>query len=386
MKKNIDELKEDILSEIRPAWMEINLEKLRENTKEFKRHIGNKTKLMAVIKSDAYSHGGVECAKVFMESGADYLGVATLTEALELRRNNIDAPILVFGYIPLNQFEKVVEFDITPTIYMVEQAERISYYSKKLDKKSKIHLKIDTGMSRLGFKPTGETLEEVIKIHRMDNLIIEGIYSHFAESGSFDKNFTEDQFNQFKNFVEKIKTNIGDIPISHISNAAAAINYPEYNLDMVRIGIPLFGVYPLGNVKKEKINIELTYEIKARIGFIKKVKKGDSVGYDRAWTAREETNVITLPIGYGDGYTQEMAEKLPIRFKDKKIEVIGRVCMDQLMVNGNGLSELSVGDILTLVSSKDRELIVTKDMANISKRLPKVYYDKGKILKVNRYI
>lgn len=267
-----------ILKETRPTWIEINLDNLAHNIKEVKRNTKNNELITAVVKADAYGHGSIQSAKTFLNNGADRLAVATVSEAIELRRAGIDAPILILGYTPNDQCHLVLKHDIIQTIYDYEDARILSDIATDLNKDAIIHIKIDSGMNRIGFLPSEGMIDQIVKIYKLPNIKVEGIFSHLATADDKDKTYTMLQYKRFMGVIEKLETQGVFIPIKHISNSAAIIDFPEYGLNMVRAGIIIYGFYPSDDVHKDRIVLKPAMTLKTRISNVKLVPKGTGIG------------------------------------------------------------------------------------------------------------
>jgi alanine racemase len=387
-----------LLKNIRPVWAEVNLDNLAHNIKEVKRVISKGTLVTAVVKADGYGHGSVAAARVFLENGADRLAVATLSEAIELRQAGIKVPILILGYTPETQMGEVVRNDITQTVYTYEHALSISHYAKEYKKVGKIHIKIDTGMSRLGFRPDDSALEEISRIFKLSNIEIEGIFTHFAVADEKDKSFTREQHNKFQWIINKLKDRNLVIPIKHVSNSAAVIDLPEYNLDMVRPGIMLYGLYPSDNINKEKVELKPAMTLKARISHIKIVEKGTGVSYGHVYVTKRKAKIGTLPLGYADGFTRMLTNKAEVLVNGIRVPVIGRICMDQCMIDLTEVENVKVGDEVIIFGDGSSNSPHIDEVAQklgtinyevvcmVSRRVPRVYIKEGEIVDIKDYI
>ncbi|EOC99532.1 alanine racemase [Caldisalinibacter kiritimatiensis] len=386
------------LQNIRPVWAEINLDNLAHNIREVRRVTKEDTLITAVVKADGYGHGAAIAAKTFLNNGADRLAVATLSEALELRKEGINAPILILGYTPDSQFEKVIENDITQTIYTYEQGINISKAAHKVGKVGKIHVKIDTGMSRLGFVPNKSSVEDIVKIAKLSGIKIEGIFSHFAKADERDKSATNEQYKKFKWIIQELESKNINIPIKHISNSAAIIDLPQYNLDMVRAGIMLYGLYPSNEVNKKAVRLKPAMTLKAKISHIKEVEKGTGISYGHVYITEKESKIGTLPIGYADGYTRILTNKAEVGIKGYKVPVIGRICMDQCMIDVSSIKDIKVGDEVILFGdgynnsphidevAEKLETINYEIVCMVSRRVPRVYIKQGDIVHIKDYL
>ena len=333
----------------RDVWAEINLGAIRHNLTEIRRHIQPQAKLCAVVKANAYGHGALEVSKVAAEIGADFLAVATVEEGLQLRRAGFTLPILILGLIPYDAAEIAVENELTATVADFELAEKISAAAVKFDTQAKIHLKIETGMGRIGIFPNdAPALAE--KISKLPNVELEGVFSHFADADSPDKTFTIQQLETFKNTCEKISARGIKIKIRHIAESAAILEIPAAHLDMVRSGIITYGLYPSETVKRT-IEIKPAMTLKARVAYVKEISAGTSIGYGREFIAKKAAKIATLPLGYADGYIRAY-KNFHVEIGGKFAPVAGRVCMDQVMVDVSEIPNVKIGDEVILFGSE----------------------------------
>lgn len=385
------------LDEIRPTWVEINLDNLAHNIREIRKITKKDTLITAVVKANAYGHGSIEAAKVFLENGADRLAVATLSEAIELRKAKIYAPILVLGYIPKSQYSLAIKWNISQTIYNYESAKILSNISQDLGEKSIIHIKIDTGMGRLGFLPKDDSVEDIVKISQLPNLEIEGIFSHFSKADERDKGYTIYQFESFMDMVKKLDNRGVYIPIKHISNSAAIIDLPQYHLDMIRPGIMLYGYYPSEEVDKDRIVLRPAMTLKTKVSNIKKVPKGSYISYGGLYVTEKESKIATIPIGYADGFSRLLTSKAEAFVKGHRVPVVGRICMDQCMLDVSNVEDVDIGDQIVLFGYEEGQPTV-EEIANklntnsyevicmVGRRVPRVYIQDGQIIKIVEYL
>ena len=375
---------QDEFNNIRPAWLEINLDNYEHNIKLIKGLLCKKTLLTAVVKADAYGHGAVEISKKALESGADRLAVAVLDEAEELRKSDLPKiPILILGWTPKEQYERVIEHNLIQTVYDYQDVLALNEAAEKMNRKAKIHIKIDTGMSRLGIKPE-QGIEFVKKVNELSNIIIEGIYTHFSSADENNKEFTFQQFNIFKDLISKLKESGISIPIKHAANSAAIIDMPELQMDMVRAGIISYGLWPSNEVKR-KIDLKAVMSLKSRLAYVKTVEEGTPISYGRTYVTEKKSRVGTIPLGYADGYSRLLSSDFEVIVKGKKVPIIGRICMDQFMVDLSGINSVEKGDVVTLLGEDNGEEITADEMAeklntinyevvsSFTKRLPRVY-------------
>ena len=383
----------------RAVWLEINLDNLAHNISEVRRVTRDDAKVTAVIKADGYGHGAVHIAKTLLENGADRLAVATLTEALQLRKSYSDTEILILGYTEETSIHLAIENNLIQTIYTIKQAKAFSEIAKSLNKNLKVHIKLDTGMTRLGMMPEVETIEAIEKIIECDNLIVEGMYTHFARADEFDKTTTKKQVENF-DFVRKGLEEKGiRLDIYHVSNSASIIDLPEYNFDMVRAGIMLYGLYPSDEVNKADVKLKEVMSLHTKISRVQEVEQNVGVSYGHKYITDDVRKIGTLPIGYADGFSRSLTFKAEaiIKGKEKTVPVIGRICMDQCMIDVTGV-DVSIGDEIILFGKDGQQEITIDDIANhlgtinyevvcmINRRVPRVYTSSGKVVKVVDYI
>ena len=384
--------------EKKPVKLEINLDNLAHNFLEVRRFVKDKIKIMAIVKGNSYGHGAVETSKIFMENGADYLGVSILSEGIELRKAKIEGKILLLNYTPVDNFRKLLEYNLIPSIYNYNDAVALSEIAVKMGKEVKIHLNIDTGMTRLGFLPNENTFLEIHKISHLPNIIIDGIYSHFVKPEELDKTYSRQQYNKFIGVVNKLQDMGIGIGIRHISSSAAIIDLPEYNLDMVRPGLILYGHYPSNEVNKNILDLKSTMSLKATISNIKKVPIGTGVSYNHIFVTKRESIIGTLPLGYADGYSRRYVGKAVVFVKDRCVPIVGKICMDQMMIDITDISEVNIGDEVILFGYENENYPTIEDLARIfgtinyeifcsmGRRIPRVYKKKDEIVSIVDYL
>lgn len=371
--------------DLRPAWAEVDLAAVAHNYREIRRITRPEAKIMAVVKANAYGHGAVEISRTVLAEGADWLAVAILDEARQLRNAGINAPILILGYTPPEQLPRVVEQGISQTVYTWDTAKALADMASSLHKKAKIHIKVDTGMTRIGFSTGDESVDAIERISKLPNLEIEGIWTHFAVADIKDKEFTRAQAARFYALVEKLKQKGVYIPLKHVCNSAGAIDLPEYHMDMVRTGITLYGLYPSGEVDKAKLHLRPALSLKARVAYVQPAPAGATVSYGRTFTVEKDTVIATVPIGYADGYTRSFSNKSEMLIHGRRAPVAGRVCMDQLMADVGHIEGVASGDEVVLIGRQGDEEITADELARlldtinyeitcmIGARVPRVY-------------
>lgn len=381
---------------IRPVWAEVDLDCIAHNICEVKRLVGKKVQVMAIIKADGYGHGALHIAEVLLKNGASQFGVATLSEALVLKKRFPNVPVLVLGYTPDECLHITVQYGIMQTIFTYEQAKRLSAEAMRLNKEAEIHIKVDTGMRRLGFQVNEESFNAIKEISKMDYLNIKGIYTHFAKADERDKTFTHNQMKRYFEMVDQLEQRGVDVGIKHVANSAGIIDLPEYHLDMVRAGIMLYGLYPSDDVQKNHVDLHEAMQLKARIAHIKEIAAGDGVSYGQRFIASENRTIATLPLGYADGFTRLLSFKAMVLINGSKCPVVGTICMDQCMVDVTGI-DVKSGDEVVLFGKSNGEThsidAVAKLLGTINyeivcmmgKRIPRVYKENQKITNIEDF-
>lgn len=370
---------------IRPAWVEINRKKAIHNFLEVRRAVGPNVKVCAVVKADSYGMGSVELSKMYLENGVDMLAVAVISEAFELREEIKDKDILVLGYTPEEFYDDAINTNITLAIYDYNLAEKLNAVAKSLNKKAKVHIKVETGMNRLGFLPTEENADKVAQIAKLENISIEGAFSHQAKADEKDKTTAHKQAERFISFIKMLEARNVTIPVKHIANSATIIDLPEYYFDMVRPGIILSGFYPSDEVKMDYLKFEICVTLKARVANVKTIESGEGVGYGHLFSATKSTVVGTIPLGYADGYSRLLSNKGYIVVKGIKCPILGKVCMDQFMVDLTNVDNPQIGDEAIIYGDGTDGAMTAEDVANmrgtisyevltnLGKRLPRIY-------------
>lgn len=367
----------------------INLDNICNNIKNARKLLACGTKIMAIIKADGYGHGAVPVAMV-LKDHVDAFGIAILEEGIELRKAGVTKPILILGYTPEQMCKELVSYDIIPTVFSYKLAKAISEEAIRQNKIVKIHIKLDTGMSRIGFSLTQDSIKEIGEINKLEGIEITGCFSHFSKADETDKSFTYTQIERFDQFVEQLEKEGITIATRHISNSAGIIEVPEGNKDMVRIGISTYGLYPSEEVNKNRHVLEPAMEIKAVVSFVKELEAGIPIGYGGTFITQKKTRVATIPVGYGDGYPRALSGKGRVLIHGKFAPILGRVCMDQFMVDVTDIPDAKEGDVVTLVGRDGAECITVEELADLAgsfnyefvcdvgKRIPRVYYYGGK--------
>ena len=383
---------------LRRTWAEIDLDALARDFQAVREAANPQVKVCCVVKADAYGHGAVRIAREFEELGADWFAVSNLEEALQLRLGGIQKPILVLGYTPPEEAAALSNHHISQCVYSLDYARDLSRTAEEAGVTVNIHVKIDTGMSRLGFyyqdiSRDEATVQEVKAACQLPGLHPEGIFTHFAVSdeGKAGDAFTMQQFGCFKEMIESLLREDIDFEVRHCANSAAVFDYPLSHLDMVRAGIVIYGLYPSEELR-HKPDLTPVLSLRSVVSHVKTVKPGATISYGRKFTAQKEMKVATVPVGYADGYPRILSAKgAQVLIGGKRCPILGRVCMDQLMADVSALPDVKVGDTVTLIGRDGEEAITADELANLegsinyevvcglSKRVPRVYLKGGKV-------
>lgn len=347
------------------TYAEVNLQAVRHNIEEARKNIKSDTKIMAIVKANAYGHGAVPVSKALI-SQVDAYGVAMIEEALELRDAGIDKMILILGYTGEEWYEELVKHCISQTIYTYDMAKKLSDVAVSFGKQTPIHIKIDTGMGRIGFAPTEESLDIVEKISHLPGVFIEGIFTHFARADEKTIEAAKEPFARYMQFVQELEKKGIRIPIRHVSNSASIISFPEANLDMVRSGITTYGLYPSEDVPKEILKLQPAMSWKSKISFVKPIEPGTSISYGGTFTAEKPMIVATVPVGYADGMKRDLSGKGRVLVHGQYAQILGRVCMDQFMIDVTDISNVKMGDTVTIFGKDGDKCIPVEEIAELS--------------------
>lgn len=371
----------------------IDLDAIAYNMEQMHRNIDAKTKMIGVVKTDGYGHGAIPVAR--MLEAYEYVwgfATATLDEAVLLRKSGIRKPILVLGCIFPDQFEEMLEHEIRMTVYQEEQMQELSDLAVQLDRQAYFHVKLETGMSRLGFAPTDDSVEAIRRIIDLPHMKAEGIFTHFAKADEADKTYTRQQLTIFHEMTSKLKERGVTFPYEHCSNSAGIIDVREANCDLVRAGIAIYGLYPSQEVSKKAVELKPALSLISHVEYVKTISAGTSVSYGGTFVAEKEMQIATIPVGYGDGYPRSLSNKAYVLIHGKKAPIIGRVCMDQFMVDVTGIDEVKFGDQAVLIGTDGEETITVDQLSELAdrfnyefvcdlgKRIPRVYCRDGKII------
>ena len=345
------------------TWIEINLDSVKQNIKNIKNCIDKQAKIMGVVKGNAYGHDSVEVSKTLIEQGVEQLAVARIEEAIVLRKNSINVPILVLSVALKEQLRLYLDYNVMPTISNIETAKEFNEIASRYRKKLKVHLKIETGMGRLGIMPE-VALYSLKKIKTMDNIDVQGIYTHFSTADEDNKEYTNYQFNNFRNVMDQMKKNNINIPFFHVANSGTILDLPNMWLDIIRPGCIIYGLYPSNEVSKT-IQLYPALSFKSRIAFIKKLEPNKFIGYGRTYKTKRSTLIATLPVGYADGYSRLLSNRGKVLVSGFEAPVIGRVCMDQMMIDITDVPKPNIGDEVVLWGKQMGKTIAVEDIAEL---------------------
>ena len=382
---------------IRPVWAEVDLGCIEHNVKQIKSLCENK-KIYGVVKADAYGHGALDIVQVLLKSGVTDLAVALITEALEIIKSGINVPILILGFTPLTFAEDILNNNIEQTVYDLEYAKKLSEIAQEKNKTAKIHIAVDTGMGRIGFLPNEKGMEAVRQISKLPNINIEGIFTHFSTADETDKTYSMEQLAKFNKFVDDLENEGLKFNIKHASNSAGIMDLPEAHFNAVRPGIIMYGYYPSNEVIKERLDLKPALTLKTSVVHVKTLPKDMYISYGRKYKTDKERVIATLPIGYADGYTRALSNKGNVIVNGKLASIVGAVCMDQCMIDVTDVGTVKVGDEVILLGEHGNTRFNADDLAElldtinyeiicmIGRRVPRVYINNEKIVKIRNYV
>lgn len=387
----------DILDKYYRVYASVNLDAIYQNVKNLKENTKQGTDVIAVIKTDGYGHGAVPIARTIDNLVAGY-AVATSDEGMILRDNGITKPIIILGYTHESQYEKIIEYDMRPAVFCLEDAIKLSEKATVMNKTAKIHIKIDTGMSRIGFPVNQDSLECIAEIAGLPGIETEGIFTHFFASDEKDKTSAYEQYEKFNYIIEQLGSRGINIGIKHCSNSAAIIDMRDVNMNCVRAGIAMYGMYPSKEVDKAKVLLTPSMELKSHIIHLKEVDEGTGISYGATYVTKSRSKIATIPVGYGDGYRRSLSGKGYVLIRGHKAPILGRICMDQFMVDVTDIPDVCRGDVVTLLG-KDGDIEITAEelaelaggtfnyelVCDIGKRVPRVFYKDGNIVGMKDY-
>lgn len=350
------------------CYAEISLEAIGHNIREVKKRLPEGVKLLGVVKANAYGHGAVPVAS-YLENQVDYFATATIEEAVELRENGISAPILILGYVSPSQYGDLVEYDITQTIDSYAQALALEKEAARQNRKAKAHLAVDTGMTRIGFQVTEHDADEAAKIADLPHIELEGMFTHFSCADQEDKTYCSMQMEKYDKITALLAERGVTIPLRHICNSAGIMEFDDHHFEMVRSGIITYGIYPSEEVKKERLDLIPALSWKSHVIHVKEVGPGIGVSYGATYvTEKPMTRIATVSAGYADGYPRALSNQGCVLIHGKKAPIIGRICMDQMMVDVTDIPDVQVEDVVTLVGTDGDETITIEEIANPAAR------------------
>ena len=376
------------------TYVKIDLDAIDANIDAIRARAG--VDVMAVIKADAYGHGAIQVARLLQDK-CSFFGVSSVLEAMELRQAGLYNPILILGHTPVRAFPALVQAEIRPTIFHYEDAVALSKAAQQLEKPVAFHFAVDTGMSRIGFQATEEDADICAEIAKLPGLCAEGLFSHFATADCEDLTKSRRQAELFDKFYEMLKERGVEIPIRHMDNSAGLMNF-ENHYEMVRAGIVTYGLYPSEEVDKGILNLRPAMQWVSRVTHIKTLPAGREISYGGTYATTRETRVATVPVGYADGYRRSLSNKFYVLIRGKRAPILGRVCMDQLMVDVSDIPDVTLNDRVILVGKSGNEEITMEQIAEaadsfnyeficgISRRVPRVYSRRGKTVHSVHYL
>lgn len=376
---------------------EIDLKAIAHNVRELRRVTHPDARLMGVVKANGYGHGAVEIARCALKNGAERIGVARIDEGIQLREAGIKAPILIFGYTLPERTPELLEFDLMPTVYSAAFARALSRTAVALGKKIKFHLKVDTGMGRLGllsqnFKSqhpakriNTAAVDETVAIAGLNGIELEGLFTHFATADSADKRYAENQLDLFLSFISQLRKAGLNPAVRHAANSAALIDMPRSHLDMVRTGIAIYGLYPSDEVDKRRVSLRPAMALRTRVIHLKKVPAGFNISYGITYKTPKPTTIATVPVGYADGLNRLLSSRGQMLLHGKRVPIVGRICMDLTMLDVGRINNVQVGDEVVIFGRQENESITVDEIASslgtinyeivcaITARVPRLY-------------
>ena len=381
-------------TQFRQTWAEINLESIAHNVRQFRQHLGKHTKIMAVVKADAYGLGAVEVSKAALSAGASQLAVAFFEEGVDLRRSEIKAQILLLGHTSPELVPLLYEYKLTPIIYCMKMAQAFSQLSSSRGCQLPVHIKIDTGMGRLGVSER-EAVNFITALSKLPGLSLEGIFTHLATADEKDSVYTKKQLRSFKEVLATLYDRGINFPFCHAANSAAAAIHPDSHFNLIRLGISLYGYYPSAVVKKSPLKLIPALTLKSRIVLIKEVPPGTAIGYGCTYVTPSRSVIATVPIGYGDGYSRSLSNCGQILVQGQRVPIIGRVCMDNIMVDISNVKGIKEGEEVVIYGRQGEEEITVDEVASIlgtisheiicriDKRVPRLYLRHGRMVSLH---
>lgn len=383
----------------RAAWIDVDLDKLQNNMNMIREMMRNDTGReitpMFVVKAQGYGHGVYELVEAMSEIGLEWFCVAAYSEAMIAKAANPDAKVLILGYVPLDMYEGMVENEIRTTVYSMEQAKALSEEAVRQGKDAYVHIKIDTGMHRLGFKPNEESRDTIVEISKLPGLVLEGLFTHFATSamafGQEEKKFVDVQYARYRHMVELLEEVGIDIPCKHISNGGIIVDHPQYHQNMARVGSTCYRTYTTDGVRKDRIFPDVAFSLRAEVATVNDIGPGEGIGYDLTFITKRQSKIATLPLGYADIGIRKLRNKGYVLIKGQKAPIVGAICMDQMMVDVTDIEGVKMGDVATLVGESEGEKLPLATVAewigtddyevtvSAQMRLPRRYWKNGEL-------
>lgn len=385
---------------LKRTWAEVSLDAIKHNFNEIKSKVNGRAKICCVIKADGYGHGAVELSKLYEQLGADFFAVSNIDEGIEIREAGATLPIVILGFTPANEAKRLAEYNISQAVYSLDYAKMLSKACCEQNVVCKIHIKVDTGMSRIGFMcqefPRDDySVEEIRTACTLKNLELEGMFTHFCVSDEAEdgKDFTEKQYSCFSYVRDKLKESGINIKICHCSNSGAIEDYEHTYCDMVRAGIILYGLAPSYKIQNN-LNLIPAMTLKSTVAYVKNLKKGADISYGRTFTAPKDMKIATVPIGYADGFIRQNAKDGYMLVNGKKAKIVGRICMDQTMIDVTNIEDVKIGDEVVIFGTGENGEMTADDLAKntdtinyevvclVGKRVPRIYIKNGKVMDV----
>ena len=379
-------------------WAEIDLDALAYNMKQIREKAGDKIRIAAVIKANAYGHSAEDVWRTLLESGADQLAVSSLDEALELRHCGVGCDILVLGNMPYGTEEESVSAELQHTVTSLEKASLLSEAALKAGKTARLHIAADTGMTRIGFSPDEEGAEEIRRIAALPAVELEGIFTHFATADEADKSRAARQYQRFEKFVGMLEESGISFAIKHAANSAAVMEMPDTLCDMIRPGIVLYGIYPSGEVDTSRLSLRPVMSFKTRIAHVKTLKEEQEISYGGRFRAPAGAQIGTVGVGYADGFSRAQSGKAEVLFRGKRVRVLGNICMDQCMIDLSGFSDVKIGEEVVVIGRQGAEEITADEVGArygtigyevvcaVSQRVPRFFFRGGSVAGMRNYL
>ncbi|MFD2172086.1 alanine racemase [Tumebacillus lipolyticus] len=378
---------------VRPTWAEIDLDAIADNARAIKEILPAGTKMMAVVKANGYGHGALQVAEIALQHGVEYLGVAAADEGIELREAGITAPILILGYTPNDCADAVVAYGLTQTVFTSELLSALNEAALRRGRRAKVHLKVDTGMGRLGLTDLDEAVDFAQRAMDMPGILLEGVYTHFATSDELDSPYAEEQIDRFAELQQRLQQAGLNIPYRHISNSAGILQYGDAPGNLVRLGLSLYGYYPSQEIPK---GVELKHVLRfvSQVVQLKEVPAGTKISYGATFETKVPSLIATVPVGYADGYSRLLSNRGEALVRGVRVPVIGRVCMDQLMLDVTGVEGVASGDEVVLYGKQGDDEISLDEVAEkigtisyevccaLGRRVPRLYQQRGKTIQI----